>query len=98
MNKVKLLPVLLLFISLQGMSQENTPSDGKVGKAVNKAGNKTAEIAAKGAAGLKDKKYDSKVGPKGQTIFIDNNDHYYYVNGRGKKVYVTKSKLKDKSE
>lgn len=97
MNKVKLLAVFFLFFSLQGMSQTKTSSEGKVGSAVNKAGNKTAEIAAKGAAGIKDKKFDTKVGPQGQTVYIDKKDHYYYVNGRGKKIYVSKARLKDKS-
>ncbi|MEB0248793.1 hypothetical protein QN344_01540, partial [Mucilaginibacter sp. 5B2] len=52
----------------------------KAGKAV---GNKTAEVASKGAAAVADKKYDEKVAPGGQTIYIDKNSYYYYVNKKG---------------
>lgn len=62
----------------------------KAGKAV---GNKTAEVASKGAAAVADKKYDEKVGPQGQTIYIDKNSAYYYVNKKGHHVYVPKAKL-----
>jgi hypothetical protein len=96
MKKLTLLAVVFLLLSIKGMSQAPTSSDGKVGTAVNKAGNKTAQVAVSGASAIKDKKYDSKVGPAGQTIYINKNDHYYYVNGRGKKVYVAKAKLRDK--
>ena len=44
----------------------------KTGKAIEKGatkvGNKTAEIAAKGKAGVVDKVYDGKQGPNGQKI------------------------------
>lgn len=96
MKKIKLLAVVFLLVTIEGMSQAPTSSDGKVGAAVNKAGNKTAQVAVSGASGIKDKKYDSKVGPAGQTIYINKNDHFYYVNSRGKKVYVAKAKLRDR--
>lgn len=95
MKKLKLLMIPAVMISFQLMAQTKTPSDGKVGKTINKIGNKTAEIAVKGASAVADKKYESKVGPAGQTIYIDKYSHYYYVNGRGKKIYVSKAKLKD---
>ena len=62
-------------------------------KTASKVGNKTAEIASKGAAGVADKKYDSKVGPLGQTIYIDKNSYYYYVNKKGRHIYVKESAL-----
>lgn len=68
----------------------------QIKKGVKKAGDKTAETATKGASYVKDQVYEDKVGPDGQTIFIDNDSRYYYVDGKGKKVYVEKSKLKDK--
>jgi cytochrome c2 len=65
----------------------------KVAKTV---GHKTAEVASKGAAAVTDKKYDEKVGPQGQTIYIDKNSYYYYVSKKGHHIYVPKAKLVDK--
>lgn len=62
-------------------------------KTASKVGNKTAEVASKGEAGISDKKYDAKVGPAGQTIYIDRNSYYYYVNSKGRHVYVKESAL-----
>jgi hypothetical protein len=76
------------------MAQTN--SQGSVGKTVNKIGNKTAQIAVSGTSHITDKKYDGKVAPGGQTVYINKNSHYYYVNTRGKKVYISKAKLIDK--
>lgn len=89
-----LLALAVSFLSFQAMAQ--TSSEGKVGKTINKVGNKTAQVAVKGASAVTDKVYASKVGPAGQTIYINKNSHYYYVNARGKKVYISKAKLKDK--
>ena len=95
MNKLKFIMIPALLLSLQAMAQTDTSSKGKVGRTINKIGNKTAQVAVKGASMVADKKYDGKVGPGGQTIFINKNSHYYYVNARGKKVYVAKTALKD---
>ena len=65
-------------------------------KTATKVGHKTSEIASKGAAGVVDKKYDGKVAPGGQTIYIDKNSYYYYVNKKGRHVYVPKAELVDK--
>ncbi|MFD0794760.1 hypothetical protein ACFQZX_14130 [Mucilaginibacter litoreus] len=65
-------------------------------KTASKVGNKTAEVASKGASAVADKKYDGKVGPQGQTIYIDKNSAYYYVNKKGHHVYVPKAQLVDK--
>ena len=70
--------------------------DPKIKKTAKKVGNKTAEIAVKGASKIVDKTYKGKVGPNGQTIYIDNKSRYYYVDAKGAKVYLPKSKLKDK--
>ncbi|OKS87494.1 hypothetical protein RG47T_2955 [Mucilaginibacter polytrichastri] len=87
-----MIPALL--VSLHSFAQ--TSDKGSVGKTINKIGNKTAQVAVKGASAVADKKYDGKVGPAGQTIYINKKSHYYYVNARGKKVYVSKSKLRNK--
>ena len=94
MKKIKalMLSAAVLF-TVQSFAQ-NT-GKGKVGTAVNKTGNKTAELAVKGVSAIGDKKYKSKVGPGGQTIYINKNSKYYYVNKKGGKVYVPKAKLMD---
>ena len=68
----------------------------KTEEGAEKVGNKTAEIASKGAAKMIDKTYVDKVGPSGQTIYIDKHSKYYYVDEKGKKVYVTKREMKAK--
>ncbi|MEO7211183.1 hypothetical protein [Mucilaginibacter sp.] len=62
-------------------------------KTASTVGNKTAEVASKGASAVADKKYDGKVAPGGQTIYIDKNSYYYYVNKKGRHVYVKESAL-----
>ena len=57
--------------------------------------NKTAEIASKGYAEVTDKVFKDKVGPDGQTIYIDEHSKYYYIDNGGKKVFVTNAELKD---
>lgn len=62
-------------------------------RTASKVGNKSAEVAVKGTSAVVDKKYDSKVGPQGQTIYIDKNSYYYYVNSKGRHIYVKESAL-----
>jgi hypothetical protein len=72
-------------------------TQAQVDTAVKKAGNKTAELASKGKSAVVDEVYKDKVGPAGQSpIYIDHSSKYYYVDKKGKKVYVLKSSLKDK--
>ncbi|WP_237488146.1 hypothetical protein [Hufsiella ginkgonis] len=70
--------------------------DSKIKKAAKAVGNKTAETAVKGTSKVTDKTYKDKVGPGGQTIYIDKHAKYYYVNKKGGKVYVTAAQLKNK--
>ena len=75
-------------------------TDAQVGKkidtAAHKVSHKTAKVASQGKSAVVDNKYKDKVGPNGETIFIDHSSKYYYIDNKGKKVYVSKSKLKDK--
>ncbi|WP_198342249.1 hypothetical protein [Pedobacter psychrophilus] len=95
MKIVKFLMVPAMLLSLQTMAQTKTSTEGKVGKTINKVGNKTAQVAVKGTAVVADKKYDGKVSANGQTVYINKYDHYYWVDAKGKKVYVTKASLKN---
>ena len=47
--------------------------------------NKTAETASKWAAKVVDKTYKDKVGPQGQTIYINKYSKYYYIDKKGVK-------------
>lgn len=73
----------------------------KTGKAVKeeavKAGNKTAELASKGAARIVDQVYKGKQGPAGQTIYINNESKYYWIDKKGHKKFIDAEDLKDKS-
>ena len=59
-------------------------------------GHKTAEVAAKGKATITDETYKDKVGPDGQTIYIDNHSQYYWVDKKGHRHYVKEAQLKVK--
>ncbi|MBK0380354.1 hypothetical protein [Mucilaginibacter segetis] len=87
-----------LFAASHGYAQTHKDSTitHKIGKTAKKVGHKTSEVAAKGAASIVDKKYDGKAGPNGETIYIDKNSAYYYINKKGHRVYLKKSELIDK--
>jgi hypothetical protein len=76
--------------------QRDTTLGQKVGKTATKAGDKTAELASKGASDVVDKQYKGKCGPNGETIYINNHSEYYYVDKKGHRVYLKKSELMDK--
>jgi hypothetical protein len=61
-----------------------------------KVGHKTASIAVKGASKVTDKTYKGKEGPGGQTVYIDKHDKKYYVDEKGKKIYLKASEIHDK--
>ena len=69
-----------------------------VNKGAKKAGKKTAEVASKGKAKITDQVHKDKVGPNGETIYIDNHSKYYWVDDKGRRHYVTEAELKAKVE
>jgi hypothetical protein len=85
------LSIILGFTTLvQGQVKDEVKKDAK------KVGNKTEEITSKTKAKIVDKEYADKVGPKGQTIYIDKHSKYYWIDSKGHKNYVAKALLKDK--
>ena len=68
----------------------------KISKTAKKVGHKTSEIAANGESSIVDKKYKGKCGPGGQTVYINEHSHYYYISKKGHRVYLKKSELMDK--
>ena len=72
-------------------------AQAQIDSVAKKIGNTTAQTTVKGKSALVDETYKNKIGPAGQSpIYIDHNSKYYYVDEKGKKVYVSKSSLKDK--
>ncbi|MEO7264623.1 MAG: hypothetical protein ABIW38_06905 [Ferruginibacter sp.] len=63
-----------------------------------KVGNETAELATEGKAKVTDKKSSEWTGPEGQTIYVDNGNKYYWVNGHGKRIYVSQSALRARNK
>ena len=85
------------FIVLFVMLGAALTTQAQVDTAAKKVGNKTAELASKGKSAVVDEVFKDKVGPDGQSpIYIDHSSKYYYVDKKGKKVYVPKASLKDK--
>jgi F0F1-type ATP synthase membrane subunit b/b' len=78
--------------------ERDVDNDVNIEKEAEEAGDAISEAAAKAAAAITDKKLDGKVGPNGQTVYVDDDTKYYYINQEGKKVYVTKLQLKDKPD
>ena len=98
---VIVLGVAALGFSLTAHAQthRNDSTAGQhIKKDAQKVGDKTSEVAAKGAAKVTDKVYADKVGPNGQTIYIDKHSRYYWIDNKGRKNYVEHSALKDKKD
>ncbi|HEY0742375.1 MAG TPA: hypothetical protein VGD40_12965 [Chryseosolibacter sp.] len=82
-----------------GMSKlEREANSVDVEKEAEVAEDAISEAAAKAAAAITDKKLEDKVGPDGQTVYVDDDTKYYYINQEGEKVFITKLQLKDKPD
>jgi hypothetical protein len=75
---------------------ERTGND--IERSAENAGDKISEGVNDAAAAIKDDKLEDKVGPGGETAYMDDNGKYYYINNEGKKVFITKMQLKDKPD
>ena len=64
----------------------------KGGKAV---GHKTGEVASKGKAKVVHTKYKDKVGPNGETIYINKHKKYYWIDKKGHIHYISENALKN---
>lgn len=76
-----------------GQAAEKTGKE--IGHGAKKIGDKTVEVGSKGVAHVKDQVYKGKKGPKGQTIYIDHNSKYYWVNEKGQHVYISSDELRN---
>ncbi|WP_423149549.1 hypothetical protein [Rubrolithibacter danxiaensis] len=82
----------------QDLKRAGKSTGQAIKKAAKEVGQETSEAAAKGFAEVTDNVYKGKQGPNGERIYIDKYDHTYFINQKGKKVYISKEKLKDKAE
>jgi len=74
----------------------------KVGHAAKSVATTTADATANTAANVDsrvvDKKYHEKRGPNGEAVYITKHNHYYYINKKGHRVYITKAQMHDEKE
>ena len=94
---------LFLFFGIAGVaSAQDKDRTREVRKEIKhgakKAGHKTAEVASKGKSKIVDKTVKEKMGPGGETIYVDNSSRYYWVDKKGKKHFVSESQLKNREE
>ena len=95
---MKFIPVIASIACLSLATQASAQVVKKVDTAATKAVHKTEQVASKTKSAVVDNKYKGKVGPNGETIYIDHESKYYYVDSKGKKVYLPKSSLQDKTK
>jgi hypothetical protein len=103
MKKILIMAACALCFNIAAQAQvKDKVKDGakkgaqEVKEGAQKVGNKTAEVAAKGAAHVTDQVYEGKEGPLGQTIYINNESKYYWIDDKGHKNYILKAAIKDK--
>lgn len=80
------------------VKREANEAADDVERGAQSAGDKISEGVNDAAAAIKDQKVKDKVGPGGETVYLDDNAKYYYINNEGNKVYITKLQLKDKPD
>lgn len=61
-------------------------------------GNKIEEGFKDAAAAISDQKLKNKVGPGGETAYVDEDGKYYYISNSGEKVFITETQLKAKPD
>jgi hypothetical protein len=86
--------LLSLSISVNAQAVEKT--ENAVKKGAKTVGNKTAEVASKGKSRVTDKVYKGKMGPNGETIYINDHSQYYWIDKKGHRHYISEASLKTK--
>jgi len=99
----KLIGIFLLVVgfgltsNVQAQSKAKKAEE-KVETGAKKVGNKTAEVTSKGKSKVTNTVYKDKVGPNGETIYIDDHNRYYWIDKKGHKNYIKEEELKNKTE
>lgn len=78
------------------VNEEARETESELEKDAQSAGDKIEEGAKDAAAAITDQKLKNKVGPGGETAYVDENGKYYYINNAGEKVFITRAQLRDK--
>ncbi|MBT1695900.1 hypothetical protein KK083_03355 [Fulvivirgaceae bacterium PWU4] len=78
------------------VNEEARETESELEKDTQSAGDKIEEGAKDAAAAITDQKLKNKVGPGGETAYVDENGKYYYINNNGEKVFITRAQLRDK--
>jgi hypothetical protein len=81
-----------------GVKKGSTKAWQGTKKGATKAWHGTKKGAAKAKAAITDKKAETWTGPEGQTVYIAADNRYYWVNGNGKRIYVSESALKARNK
>ncbi|MER3497614.1 MAG: hypothetical protein C4308_02715 [Chitinophagaceae bacterium] len=53
-------------------------------------------MASHGKSRVVDQVYEGKRAPNGKIVYIDKNDRIYWIDDRGRKIYISKKELIDK--
>ena len=88
----------LLSITISASAQAVEKTEHAVKKSAKAVGNKTAEVASKGKSRVTDKVYKDKIGPNGETIYIDDHSRYYWVDKKGHRHYTSEAALKNNAQ
>ena len=67
-----------------------------VKKTAKKVGDETAEHASTAKAKVTDKKSSEWVGPDGQDIYVNDGTKFYWIDNKGKRIFITRDQLKTK--
>lgn len=78
------------------INEEAREAEREVERDTQSVTDKVEEGAKDAAAAITDQKLKNKVGPGGETAYVDENGKYYYINNAGEKVFITKAQLRDK--
>ncbi|ADY53145.1 hypothetical protein Pedsa_2603 [Pseudopedobacter saltans DSM 12145] len=98
---ISALALLIGFNTIDANAQKKTEKAVEnTGKAIEKGakavGDKTAEVASKGASKVADQTYRGKMAPDGSNVYIDSHNKKYYIDKKGKKIYLKPSQIKDR--
>ncbi|MEE1884935.1 hypothetical protein [Pedobacter flavus] len=106
-NKISIILLAIVWFALSPAitnAQEKKTEVGKVlkktGNAVEKGakavGDKSAEVAVKGASKVADQTYKGKMAPDGSNVYIDGKNNKYYIDKKGAKIYLKASQIRDR--
>jgi hypothetical protein len=80
----------------QELKEEANETEVEVDEETQSVGDKIEEGAKDAASAITDQKLENKVGPGGETAYVDEDGKFYYINNAGEKVFITVLQLQDK--